>query len=92
MLLFGIQLNVVLAAFNLIPLPPLDGSHVMKYLLPPAWSLSYQRLGRYGLILLFILISFGRPVLLMWFKPAFALIAALQQVVMPFVIPSQWTM
>ncbi|MDO8500503.1 MAG: site-2 protease family protein [Gemmatimonadaceae bacterium] len=92
MLLVGIQLNVVLAAFNLIPLPPLDGSHVMKYLLPPAWSLSYQRFGRYGLILLFILISFGRPVLMLWFTPAFGLITALQRIVVPFVIPSPWTM
>ena len=92
MLMLGIQLNVILAAFNLIPLPPLDGSHVMKYLLPPAWSLSYQRLGRYGLLLLFLLISFGRPVLLLWFKPAFALIGSLQRIVAPFIIPSQWTM
>jgi Zn-dependent protease len=92
MLMLGIQLNVILAAFNLIPLPPLDGSHVMKYLLPPAWSLSYQRLGRYGLLLLFLLISFGRPVLLLWFTPAFALIRSLQGMVAPFLIPSQWTM
>ena len=92
MLVFGIQLNVILAAFNLIPLPPLDGSHVMKYLLPPAWSLGYQRLGRYGLILLFLLISFGRPLLMLWLTPAFALISALQRSVSSFVIPSQWTM
>jgi Zn-dependent protease len=91
MLLFGIQLNVALAAFNLIPLPPLDGSHVMKYLLPPAWSLSYQRLGRYGLVLLFLLISFGRPLLMLWFSPAFALISGLQNLVVPYIIPSQWT-
>jgi Zn-dependent protease len=91
MLLFGIQLNVALAAFNLIPIPPLDGSHVMKYLLPPAWSLSYQRLSRYGLVLLFLLISFGRPILMLWFGPAFALIGGLQQLVLPYVIPSQWT-
>lgn len=91
MLVIGIQLNVALAAFNLIPLPPLDGSHVMKYLLPPAWSLSYQRLSRYGLIILFLLISFGRPLLMLWFSPAFALIGALQQLVVPFIIPSQWT-
>jgi hypothetical protein len=64
----------------------------MKYLLPPAWSLSYQRLGRYGLILLFLLISFGRPLLMIWFTPAFALISALQRSVSSFVIPSQWTM
>jgi Zn-dependent protease len=92
MLIFGIQINIALAAFNLIPIPPLDGSHVMKYLLPPAWSLSYQRLGRYGLVILFLLISFGRPVLMLWFTPAFALIAALQQTIVPFIIPSQWTM
>jgi hypothetical protein len=64
----------------------------MKYLLPPAWSLSYQRLSRYGLVLLFLLISFGRPLLMMWFKPAFALMGALQQMVVPYIIPSQWTM
>ena len=92
MLIFGIQLNVALAAFNLIPLPPLDGSHVMKYLLPPAWSLQYQSFGRYGLILLFLLISFGRPLLMLWFSPAFALIGSLQRIVVPFIIPSQWTM
>jgi Zn-dependent protease len=91
MLMFGIQLNVALAIFNLIPIPPLDGSHVMKYLLPPAWSLSYQRLSRYGLVILFLLISFGRPLLMLWFTPAFALIGALQQTVVPFIIPSQWT-
>lgn len=91
MLMFGIQLNVALAIFNLIPIPPLDGSHVMKYLLPPAWSLSYQRLSRYGLVILFLLISFGRPLLMLWFTPAFALIGVLQQAVVPFLIPSQWT-
>ena len=91
MLLWGIRINIALAAFNLIPLPPLDGSHVMKYLLPPAWSLGYQRLGRYGLVLLFLLISFGRPLLMIWFGPAFALIGALQRIVSPFVIVSQWT-
>jgi len=91
MLWSGIQLNVVLAAFNLIPIPPLDGSHVMKYLLPPAWSLSYQRIGRYGLVVLFLLISVGRPLLMIWFKPAFALIGLLQQTVGPYIIPSQWT-
>jgi len=90
MLVFGIQINVILASFNLIPLPPLDGSHVMKYLLPPAWSLSYQRLGRYGLILLFLLISFGRPLLNLWFAPAFGLISALQGSVSQFLLPNQW--
>jgi hypothetical protein len=63
----------------------------MKYLLPPAWSLGYQRLSRYGLIIIFLLISFGRPLLMLWFSPAFGLISMLQRLIIPFIIPSQWT-
>jgi Zn-dependent protease len=70
MLLWGIIVNAVLIAFNLLPIPPLDGSHVMKYLLPPAWSLRYQQLGQYGLVILIALLYFGRPVLAAWMTPA----------------------
>jgi Zn-dependent protease len=90
MLIAAIQINVVLAAFNLIPLPPLDGSHVMKYLLPPAWSLSYQRLGRYGLVLVFVLIWFQAP-LRLWLAPAFGLIRALLSTVEPYILLTKWT-
>jgi len=90
MLIAAIQINVVLAAFNLIPLPPLDGSHVMKYLLPPAWSLSYQRLGRYGLVLVFVLIWFQAP-LRLWLAPAFGLIRALLGTVEPYILLTKWT-
>jgi Zn-dependent protease len=54
MALYGIQINLFLALFNLLPLPPLDGSHVFKYLLPPALALQYQALGRFGFALLFL--------------------------------------
>ena len=47
---FGIMINIILMAFNLIPIPPLDGSRVMAYLLPPDLSMRYQELERYGLI------------------------------------------
>ncbi len=90
MLIAAIQINIVLAAFNLIPLPPLDGSHVMKYLLPPAWSLSYQRLGRYGLVLVFVLIWFQAP-LRLWLAPAFGLIRALLSTVEPYILLTKWT-
>jgi Zn-dependent protease len=91
MLIYGILLNLALCAFNLIPIPPLDGSHVMKYLLPPAWSLQYQRFGRQGIFLLFFLIAFLPGVLDVWFKPVYALNNVLMRTVSPFVIPSQWT-
>src|ERR1043165_7000195 len=52
MMILAVNLNLALIAFNLIPIPPLDGSHVMKYLLPAAWSFRYQQISRYGIILL----------------------------------------
>lgn len=58
MMLYGVIFNLVLAIFNLIPIPPLDGSHVMKYLLPPAWALEYERVGRFGLLIVFAVVLF----------------------------------
>jgi Zn-dependent protease len=59
MMLYGVLINIILALFNLVPIPPLDGSHVLKYLLPPAWALQYQRAGRYGLIIVFAVLLFA---------------------------------
>jgi Zn-dependent protease len=52
-------LNIVLAMFNLIPIPPLDGSHLFKYLLPQELRRSYDNLGRTGagFIILIVLIN-----------------------------------
>jgi Zn-dependent protease len=59
MMLYGVMINIVLAMFNLVPIPPLDGSHVLKYLLPPAWALQYQRAGQFGLIIVFAVLLFA---------------------------------
>ncbi|MBL0939978.1 MAG: site-2 protease family protein [Gemmatimonadaceae bacterium] len=88
MLSQGIIINLVLAAFNLIPIPPLDGSHVFKYILPPQWSLQYQRLGGVGLLLLFALLSFGRPLVNLWMSPAFLLGRIAQQLYFPYLLPN----
>ena len=74
MFTFGIIINLALAGFNLIPIPPLDGSHVMKYLLPPRWAAGYQRISRFGFLVVVLLISFGRPLLTAWMTPFFFLI------------------
>ena len=92
MFVYGILINLALAAFNLIPIPPLDGSHVFKYILPPAWALNYQRLGAQGLLILFLLIAFGGPILNLWFKPVFFLDRIATRAVFPYILPSQWTM
>lgn len=65
----GIVVNLVLAVFNLFPLPPLDGSHVLKWLLPPAWRLRYAQLGAFWFLLMILLLTVGRPVLSAWMRP-----------------------
>jgi Zn-dependent protease len=47
MLFYGMWMNLLLAFFNLVPIPPLDGSHVFKYLLPVEAATKYRQL--YGL-------------------------------------------
>jgi Zn-dependent protease len=63
--LLAISVNLVLAFFNLIPIPPLDGSHVVAQLLPPRLSHAYQRAGRYGFLVIVALVFVPqlRPVL-----------------------------
>jgi Zn-dependent protease len=49
-------LNLFLAAFNLLPLPPLDGSHIFRHMLPYRWLPVYDRL---GILSLFLMLLFG---------------------------------
>jgi Zn-dependent protease len=93
MLVIGIQLNLLLLAFNLLPIPPLDGSHVIKYLLPPAWSLQYQRIGFLGIIILIVVIKMAPGFLSWWFGPTNMLFRQLFVSVQRLLTPSyfHWT-
>lgn len=55
---FGIFINLLLAFFNLLPIPPLDGSHVVAHLLPRELSARYRDLGRFGIPVLLLLAFF----------------------------------
>jgi Zn-dependent protease len=55
LLQFG-AVNVLLATFNLIPIPPLDGSAVVERLLPAAWWPRYLRLRQYSMAILLVLV------------------------------------
>lgn len=90
MFLSGIFINLLLAGFNLIPIPPLDGSHVLKYLLPPAWGLAYQRVGRYGLLAVILLLWAAPGLLNRWLAPVYFVADAATRVVFPFILQSQW--
>lgn len=58
-LISTIALSIGLMVFNLIPIPPLDGSKVLFALLPPRHYLRLMRYERYGMILLVVLLYFG---------------------------------
>ncbi len=54
-----IFINILLAVFNLVPLPPLDGSNILFALLPESWRPVRDFLVRYGFYLLIVFILFG---------------------------------
>ena len=76
-LYFTVLLNLLLALFNMLPIPPLDGSRVMAWLLPAELRRGYIALERFGLLLVFgfLIVApridaigrmFGNTIYLMW--------------------------
>jgi Zn-dependent protease len=59
MLGYGIIINVVLAVLNMIPIPPLDGSRVVYWLLPNRMAAAYYQMERFGIIILMLLMFSG---------------------------------
>ncbi len=58
-LAIGAQLNAALAFFNLIPIPPLDGSHLLAAVLPTPVLERYERFSKYGLLFILFILFFG---------------------------------
>ncbi|MCX7099685.1 MAG: site-2 protease family protein [Methylococcales bacterium] len=54
----GISINLVLALINLLPIPPLDGSRIITNFLPSYWAWQYNRLERYGFLILLAFLYF----------------------------------
>ena len=59
LLYINVQINLVLGVFNLIPIPPLDGSRIVCAFLPIDIAYKYNQLERYGFFIIFFLLSFG---------------------------------
>jgi len=70
--------NVNFAVFNILPIPPLDGSHILRNLLPPDLSYRYQALERYSILIMIVFIA--TPVLGVVLMPMFQFVYAIYKV------------
>jgi Zn-dependent protease len=79
MIIFGIRISVILGVFNLFPIHPLDGSHILEGLLPPKQAQAYSRLAPYGFIILLAMMFTG----ILWkiLDPLYGLILGLISVI-----------
>lgn len=63
MAIAGVQVNLILMALNLVPLPPLDGGRIVCSLLPNRLAYQYSRIEPYGILILIVLMLTG----MLWF-------------------------
>jgi Zn-dependent protease len=84
MMVHGIWLNLLLCFFNLIPIPPLDGSHLFYHLLPPKAGEWYRGLQRFGYLPIFALMFLFRPVMETLLIPAFTMMNLLGSLIAPY--------
>jgi Zn-dependent protease len=90
MMVYGIWLNLVLCFFNLMPVPPLDGSHLFYHILPPRAGQWYRGLQRFGYLPIFALMFLFRPVMVVLLTPAYKGMVLLLQLIYPFRVGTGW--
>ncbi|HEY9016491.1 MAG TPA: site-2 protease family protein [Gemmatimonadales bacterium] len=90
MVVYGIWLNLILCFFNLIPVPPLDGSHLLYHALPPRAGSWYRGLNRFGYLPIFALMFLFRPVITFLLTPAFKGMGYLLRIILPFSVGDGW--
>lgn len=76
----GVLINLVLFAFNLFPIPPLDGGRILSSLLPPRLSWKFARIEPYGFFIVLALVYFN--MLNYWMQPLMRIGALVVQMVL----------
>lgn len=74
LLFYAAYINVWLGVFNLIPVPPLDGSHVLEYFLPDTMRESYERIAPFGFLIVFGFLWLSGGLFYRLLNPVFELI------------------
>ena len=90
MVTWGIWFNLTLAFFNLIPVPPLDGSRLLYHLLPPKLGQQYRSLDRLGFLPIMVLLLVAQPVVGFLMTPAYFGMRTLLGFVLPYAVGDAW--
>jgi len=90
MLAWGVWLNLMLAFFNLLPIPPLDGSHVLYHLLPAGLRERYRLFQRFGFLPLLALMLFFPAALQKLLIPAYMGMSLFVRYATPYAVGSGW--
>ena len=85
---FGIYINLLLCFFNLIPIPPLDGSHLLYHALPPRVGNWYRGLQRFGYLPLFLMLFVFRGAMGVILMPVYVMMRLLEGWTAPYQIAS----
>ncbi|MGY8525136.1 site-2 protease family protein [Paracidovorax citrulli] len=77
----GVLVNLVVAAFNLFPIPPLDGGRVLSALLPQRMAYALSRVEPYGIFIVLALVAAG-VITQVWMRPVIGLLSSLVQLLL----------
>ncbi len=90
MMMWGVYLNLLLAVFNAIPIPPLDGSKVLYHALPASIGARFRSLDRLGPMPLILLLLFFSPALRVMLAPVSWGYRMLAELLAPFAVGPAW--
>ncbi|KPJ67192.1 hypothetical protein AMJ44_07335 [candidate division WOR-1 bacterium DG_54_3] len=65
-LIFGVRINIVLAVFNFLPIPPLDGSKIFSMILPYQYAQYIYKMEPFGFLILLLVLIFPPTQMLLW--------------------------